>query len=150
MKETGNFQLNQWEMSDRIQMEDFNADNRKIDEALEGNRRTLAEHTEAIVLANSSHGNCEIWHGSYVGTATAASITFPFAPAFVCIYGARFMAFFVRGVDQYRYLALNSPNESSASWSEDGKTLTLPSSHSDGHMNSKGDTYYVVGIGEKA
>ena len=34
MKQTANYQLNQWDKSDRIQMEDFNADNAKIDTAL--------------------------------------------------------------------------------------------------------------------
>ena len=34
MKKTTNYQLNQWEKSDRIMMEDFNADNAKIDAAL--------------------------------------------------------------------------------------------------------------------
>lgn len=34
MKQTQNYQLNQWEMTDRIQMEDFNADNAKVDAAL--------------------------------------------------------------------------------------------------------------------
>ena len=34
MAETGNYQLNQWEKTDRIQMEDFNADNAKTDQAL--------------------------------------------------------------------------------------------------------------------
>ena len=34
MNQTNNYQLNQWEKSDRIQMEDFNADNAKVDSAL--------------------------------------------------------------------------------------------------------------------
>lgn len=34
MKQTSNYQLNQWEMTDRIQMEDFNRDNEKVDAAL--------------------------------------------------------------------------------------------------------------------
>ena len=36
MKKTTNYQLNQWEKSDRIMMEDFNADNRNIEAALLG------------------------------------------------------------------------------------------------------------------
>ena len=34
MQKTVNYQLNQWVKSDRIQMEDFNSDNAKIDAAL--------------------------------------------------------------------------------------------------------------------
>lgn len=35
MNQTPHLQLNQWEKSDRIMMEDFNADNAKLDEALD-------------------------------------------------------------------------------------------------------------------
>ena len=49
MKQTSNFQLNQWEKTDRIQMEDFNADNLKTDAALAAERtaRQTADQTEA-------------------------------------------------------------------------------------------------------
>ena len=43
MNQTGNYQLNQWELADRIQMEDFNGDNSKIDAALKGQAEALAE-----------------------------------------------------------------------------------------------------------
>ena len=39
MRETSNYKLSQWDKTDRIQMEDFNSDNAKIDAAL----GTLAE-----------------------------------------------------------------------------------------------------------
>lgn len=38
MTETSNYQLNQWEKTDRILMEDFNADNAKVDAALKAIR----------------------------------------------------------------------------------------------------------------
>ena len=41
MKKTTNYQLNQWAKTDRILMDDFNADNAKIDE-------TLAAHAAAL------------------------------------------------------------------------------------------------------
>jgi len=49
MKQTTNHQLNQWDKTDRIQMEDFNADNAKIDAALaaEAAAREAAVATEA-------------------------------------------------------------------------------------------------------
>ena len=50
MAETGNYQLKQWEKTDRIQMEDFNADNAKTDQALAG----LAEQ---IAMC----GNCKLF-----------------------------------------------------------------------------------------
>ncbi|MCI9331272.1 MAG: hypothetical protein HFG05_03760 [Oscillibacter sp.] len=36
MKQTEDYQLNQWDLSDRVRMEDFNADNAKIAAALSG------------------------------------------------------------------------------------------------------------------
>lgn len=36
MKKTEKYQLNQWELSDRVRMEDFNADNVRLEEILEG------------------------------------------------------------------------------------------------------------------
>ena len=36
MTKTTNYQLNQWAKSDRIRMDDFNADNQKLDAALAG------------------------------------------------------------------------------------------------------------------
>jgi len=36
MKQTEHYQLNQWELPDRVQMQDFNNDNAKIDAALAG------------------------------------------------------------------------------------------------------------------
>ena len=37
MTKTTNYQLNQWAKSDRLMMDDFNADNAKIDAALKAN-----------------------------------------------------------------------------------------------------------------
>ena len=48
MKQTQNYRLNQWEKTDRIQMEDFNGDNSKVDAAL----KTLANQVAS--KANSS------------------------------------------------------------------------------------------------
>ena len=45
MNKTAQFGLNQWEMSDRIQMDDFNADNAAIEAALARVERRSAFHT---------------------------------------------------------------------------------------------------------
>ena len=52
MGQTANYQLNLWDKTDRIQMEDFNADNAKIDAAL----------TASPYLRRLFHG-AEIFHG---------------------------------------------------------------------------------------
>ena len=42
MKQTSNYQLNQWEKTDRILMEDFNGDNAKVDAALKAQASDMA------------------------------------------------------------------------------------------------------------
>lgn len=70
MNKTPNYQLNQWEKSDRIMMEDFNADNAKIEAALEA---LSGEHT---------------YIGSYVGDGTDSRIIpLPFAPSIAIVFG---------------------------------------------------------------
>ena len=86
MAETGNYQLNQWESTDRILREDFNADNAKVDQALAAQKGELAALTAAVALC----GNCKIAFGQYVGTGTygannPCTITFPGKPAVVFV-----------------------------------------------------------------
>ena len=50
LNQTANYQLSQWETTDRILMTDFNADNAKIDAALQG----LSEKAALVTLADVS------------------------------------------------------------------------------------------------
>ena len=52
MQKTTNYNLNQWDATDRVTRADFNADNAAIDAALAG------------------LGNCQIEYQQYVGTGT--------------------------------------------------------------------------------
>ena len=63
MNKTANFQLTQWEKTDRIMMEDFNRDNAAIDAALKSN----AEAVAALQTALAGVGNCSIEAKSYTG-----------------------------------------------------------------------------------
>ena len=49
MRETSNYKLTQWDKTDRIEMEDFNSDNSKIDAAL----KTLAIRLWSSLLKSS-------------------------------------------------------------------------------------------------
>ena len=66
MNKTANFQLTQWEKTDRILMEEFNSDNEKIDTALKAN----ADGVAALQTALASCGNCQIGISTYTGTGT--------------------------------------------------------------------------------
>lgn len=90
MKQTENYQLTQWEKSDRIQMEDFNRDNAALDAALTAQAAELA----AVQAALTKCGNCRIWMGGYTGTGTYAetgdpTFTFPQMPVVFIIKGPR-------------------------------------------------------------
>ena len=94
MTKTTNYQLNQWAKPDRVMMDDFNADNAKIDAALKANADAIAETAAAC-------GNCRIVYGSYVGNGQYGSsnpktLTFDGTPLFVALSG-RYHFFAVKG-----------------------------------------------------
>ena len=101
MKQTENYGLNQWELADRIQMEDFNGDNAKIEAALAGLAGQVAAKADNSTVSNlttkvnakaeqsalnatntnlntltaqvAKCGNCRITYGTYTGTGTYGS-----------------------------------------------------------------------------
>ncbi len=86
MNKTANFQLTQWEKTDRILMEEFNSDNEKIDTAL----KSSADGVAALQTALASCGNCKIVYGTYTGTGKAGSanpnkLTFDGKPVLVIV-----------------------------------------------------------------
>ena len=88
MKQTEHYGLNQWELADRIRMEDFNGDNEKVDAALKGQAETAAR--EELAAAVAACGNCKIAYGTYTGNGNYGSdhpncLTFPFEPKLVIV-----------------------------------------------------------------
>lgn len=86
MNKTANFQLTQWEKTDRILMEEFNSDNEKIDTALKSN----ADKVAALQTALASCGNCKIVYGTYTGngkygSANPNKLTFSGKPVLVIV-----------------------------------------------------------------
>lgn len=66
LQQTSNYQLSQWDAEDRIQREDFNSDNAKVDAALKNQASDLA----ALQQECTKLGNCKVVYGSYTGTGT--------------------------------------------------------------------------------
>ena len=93
MKQTENYGLNQWEMTDLIKMEGFNGDNSKVDAALKSQAEALAAETaarEELAAAVAACGNCKIAYGTYTGNGNYGSdhpncLTFPFEPKLVIV-----------------------------------------------------------------
>ena len=86
MNKTANFQLTQWEKTNRILMEEFNRDNAAIDTALKSN----ADGVAALQTALASCGNCKIVYGTYTGNGKSGSanpnkLTFDGKPVLVIV-----------------------------------------------------------------
>ena len=71
MKQTTNYKLSQWEKSDRIQMEDFNGDNAKLEAALKAQAGTLAAHG-ASLDGMKTHAATLSAHGTTLASHTAS------------------------------------------------------------------------------
>mgnify|MGYP001152876093 CR=1 FL=1 len=147
---TENYQLSQWERSDRILMEDFNADNAKIDAALK------AEANARIALAAgvAKRGNCQIEIQTYAGTAeegayTTKRLTFFARPAFVFIMGQRDVRWlngtsdcplFLGGYKDVAYHLTLTPG--TAHW--EGNTAVIGPDDPRIAMNHKEQHYFVI------
>ena len=70
--QTTNYQLSQWSKSDQVKMEDFNADNAKIDAALKAEADTRAAAVNAINATLS--GAVKLAVGSYTGNGASSRI----------------------------------------------------------------------------
>jgi hypothetical protein len=123
MKKTAQFGLNQWEMSDRIQMQDFNRDNAAIEAAL-GTR------------------NCQFYTASYTGDGEATkSWTFPAKPVLVVIIGQVITVLirdFSIGITQFG----SSTHQLQATWEEN--SVTWVNTNNSGIISANGKANYGI------
>lgn len=114
MEKTANFGLNQWEKTDRIQMEDFNADNAKLEAAL------------------SKCGNCRMVTGTYTGSGTAGSnaptkLAFEELPEIVFVTSDAIQMMLMHGCSQAFVFTGNNVISIAVTWS--GTTASWYHSH---------------------
>ena len=76
MRETSNYKLSQWDKTDRIQMEDFNADNSKVDAALAA-EKAAREAADAAQLSTLRSENLWVKIGETELTAAANELSIP-------------------------------------------------------------------------
>ena len=153
MEHTPNYRLSQWNMADRIQMQDFNADNQKIDAALKAKANTRAAAVQTLTNKVAKCGNCRMEVFTYTDTG-AAGVDNPTRITF----SARPTVFFV--MDDRAFLSgqgsaakgnriVYNPGSSSTSmgatdltWS--GNTMSLyTTNNANSQLNTK-DTLYCV------
>ena len=146
MNQTTNYQLSQWESTDRILMSDFNSDNSKIDAALSTLAQTVTGHTTAL----AQKGNCQIYFDTYTGDGLsgeghARTLTFPHRPLMVLVTeafdSASMMA--VYGTPTI-YSRATGAAWNEAAWGD--KTFTWWSDNASAQMNENGKTYNVVAL----
>ena len=164
MQHTQNYQLSRWEKDDRIMMEDFNADNEKIDAALaaKADAEDVTALGESVNAALGSGGhNCRIICGSYTGTGTygaasPTSLTTGFAPVLVIVQNTENVgydpAILIRGMTVGR----NNLGKSAlaVSWRDDGvswyTTNTSANLPATIQMNTADQTFYYAAVGYAA
>ena len=144
MNKTANFQLTQWEKTDRIMMEDFNRDNAAIDAALKAN----ADKAAALQTALASCGNCRITISNYKGTGTLGeahptSLTFAEPPLLVFILGPE-SGFMARGRAMNAF-QVSSNSALATTWSTDQKTVSWYTPYDAKYqLNTKDAVYQVL------
>ena len=98
--QTERYGLSQWEKSDKVLMEDFNADNAKLDAALAAQAEAMEDKADVTALEAlartvntlsgtvsgqsstlSRKGNCQIYYSTYVGAGPYGSAHPGEAPA---------------------------------------------------------------------
>ena len=137
---TQNYELNQWEKTDQVLMEDFNADNAKLDTAL----AELAARSTDAETTLTQKGNCSIGYFTYTGTgASPTTINFPRRPLAFIVSGFGGIMF---GWGSRNYIILANGAQDSATWS--GSQLKVPyiisTNEHYAFLNSKTSTYNVI------
>ena len=131
MKQTQNYQLNQWDKTDRIKMEDFNGDNEKIDAALNGLKALC---------------NCRVYSATYVGTDEIPLVVeVPNRPVAAIVKNADIWGFGIRGDTRMfgHYLSSNIA-QPSVIWDERSVTLGSGQTSSTYAYNITGQTYGIL------
>ena len=142
--QTPNYSLSQWSRDDRVLMEDFNADNAKLDAA-------LAVHAAAL----AGKGNCRVETSGYIGQTSqdrlglTHTLTFPKRPALVLIFGGASLCvisgvsdevFYIGGYDSIH----GAIGRASSFISWKGNAVTLSSSSRHICMDEANTQYQIV------
>ena len=163
--QTTNYQLNQWEPTDAVQRVDFNADNAKLDAALnalsdqvakKADEEDLTALSESVAAVSAGMGNCDMELLTYTGGGGGSPkmITFSQVPDMYLVAGD--LAFIVgQGGKATAILTCKDAtysesfvNEVDVTWN--GATLTLSNGVDARYqMSSKNKPYWVLGLQKK-
>lgn len=155
MNRTSNYNLCQWEETDRVRRTDFNEDNVKLDAAikavdrrvdgLEGSKASVAA-LNSLQTAMRAKGNCQIVTGQYVGNGRYGSgapntLTFGKKPLFVAVGGTLIMI----AVNGMAHAEVPSSNAApTCIWSDTG--VSWYDDEAWRQMNDLNKTYFYVAL----
>ena len=163
--QTTNYQLNQWEPTDQVLRTDFNADNAKLDAALnalsdqvakKADEEDLTALSESVAAVSAGMGNCDMELLTYTGGGGGSPkmITFSQVPdmylvagdlAFIMGQGGKATAILTCKDATY---SESFVNEVDVTWN--GATLTLSNGVDARYqMSSKNKPYWVLGLQKK-
>ena len=144
---TTNYNLNQWEATDKVLRTEFNEDNAKIDAALKSHDDELAGLEAAI----GAKGNCKLVYGSYVGTGTAGqanpnTLSFAGKPLVVLVFTRGDFMMMGRPCVNGFWACSDGFREADVTWNDTG--LSWYHSYTNEQMNVSGTTYHYVALME--
>ena len=151
---TSNYRLNQWERSDKVLMDDFNADNAKLDAALKAEADARTAATAALAAQVALKGNCRMETSRYTGDGTCGAdhptkFSFSGRPAFFIIHGSRSAAL-GDGLNS-RITLITYSNEQNHSFGAytlgftwTGNQFSLVSEYAESQLNRANAAYHVV------
>ena len=150
--QTPNYQLSQWERSDKVQMEDFNADNAKIDAVLGTLAAQVSTKAEQSALATltgkvAKLGNCQIYYFSYTGNGEAdRSFTFPHKPLLIIGMSESYIFRAVQGAPytMCRTNGFQGAYNCPTTWS--GNTISWQYASSSEGPNANRSKFYAVAL----
>ena len=136
--QTTNYQLSQWAKSDRVLMDDFNADNAKIDGAL----KALADRAYRLEYTMETRGTGSAFTYSYTGRGgPTVHIPFDHRPELVFLMAKDGSLPVV--IATFGVAATNSPDVTFHDWPEVSGGWT---GFTGAKYNEKGKEYIAVGI----
>ena len=144
---TPNYQLSQWEKTDQVLMDDFNADNAAIDAALKAG----ADARTALSGQLAKKGNCRIRSHVYVGNGACGLnnptvVNFTGHPDFFVIYGGQGVMFGAYG-EEATLLSTDQrlvPFQVTPQWTGNQCKFSLAVDSPYPQLNVSGLVYHVV------
>ena len=159
---TEHYDLCQWEATDQVQRTEFNADNAKIDAALDALAGQVAEKADGDDLAALSEtvaghtaalaqkGNCQVYSTAYTGTGTVSrTFSFPKQPLLVIIGGPSIYLVAVRGITALLSTENGESNNLTGTWSGTALTVAYNGNWGGGDRracNEDGASYRLIAL----